>query len=365
MSEDPSPEESESEEAAMSPPDRYLDANRKPVNCKFTADEDKKPAPGSMIRERVLHQVPGQASSLDCPSLIQRRVVGSMPVRNWEPYDLIDNEIRIGLHLIRMFGESGYPRELSRLIGYDIDADEPFILLLPYRGEPVEQVAGRLALPQQRKFESGVFRTIRLLEGARVVHGRLSPTTVHWDAEAETIQLVDFSCAALIGEPRRSGGQSPWSAIEQVAGTGIAAAGDDMWSAGMLTYHVTTGREVTDEAPDLSVHGAALQSVLRDVFSASAASRPDGVKLLSRLRLPDPWPAGQAPVDPRFAEGSQKYQERLEAKRPAAAKSTAENTPPDKPFKRKPRGKGWRIWPLGLALIVAALAGVVFMVGIK
>src|SRR6185369_1869726 len=38
------------------------------------------------------------------------------------------NELQIGLHLARVF-EGAYPPELGRVVGYDVDGDEPFLLL--------------------------------------------------------------------------------------------------------------------------------------------------------------------------------------------------------------------------------------------
>jgi hypothetical protein len=293
--------------------------------------------------------------------VFQRRVVGPLPGDRWGPYDLLDNEIRIGLHLARTFEDGSYPDELSRMIGYDVDADEPFILLVPYRGDPVERVAGRLKLDQERTFEAGFFRALRMLEAAHVVHGRISPATVRWDGAADAVQLVDFSRATLVGEPRPRAGQRPWSAAEQVAGVGKAAPGDDIWSAGLLTYHVTTGRSVrpTGEAPDLSVRGAALQTLLDGVFAANPAARPSVAQLLDRLRVPDPWPAGGDSGDSRFAEGGREFDQQLLRKFPQAQTSPPRSVPSARPRgERKRRGRRWPMWTVGLALVVVLLAGV-------
>jgi serine/threonine protein kinase len=345
-------------------PSRYLNVNGQPVSCAFTADPDDEAVPGSPFRERELHRAPGSTAAATPSRLLQRRLVEPSAPDKWPVYDLMDNEIRIGIHLARTFGDDSYPDELSRLIGYDVDADEPFVLLLPYRGDPVDRVAGRLKLDQERAFEAGVFRALRLLEAAQVVHGRISPATVRWDAPASTIQLVDFGRATMAGEPRPGTGLRPWSAAEQVTGVGRAETGDDIWSAGLLTYHVSTGRPIRTpgEPPDLTVRGTALATLLDGVFAAKTADRPSAAQLLSRLHVPDPWAAGTSSTDARFAEGGREFDKQLRLKFPPPPKS---NPQPQPKRGRKGRGRRWPLWTTGLILVVFALAAVFILTRIR
>lgn len=319
-------------------PESYRDVAGRVVNCGFKLEHDEPAEPGSPFCVRVLRRASGTlAVASQVPELVlQRRLTHPPGGRDWSRSDMLDNEIRIGLHLIRAFGEEHYPAELPRVIGFDIDADEPFMLLLPYPGEQAAAAAGRLKLDEERSFEASLFRALRLLEVAGVVHGRIGPATVRWDKATSVVQITDFSRATLAGEPRRRAGQRPWSVAEQVAGTGLAETADDVWSAGQLVFHVATGRPVDPggAAPNLSVRGAALETLLAGVFGPAPA-RPGGAELLGRLKQPDPWPWPVSAVDPGFAEGQRMFDEHLAMKFPGARQAPL-STPPT----GSPRGPG-------------------------
>ena len=358
------PDGTRGQEPASAPPETYRSVTGKLVKCSFTEAPDELPEPGSPFRVRTLRRA-NNGAGLASPvpqQVIQRRLIGPAPSREWAASDVLDNEIRVGLQLIRAFGDDdSYPLELSRLVGYDIDADEPFVLLLPYRGEAAENVAGRLSLELERKFQAGLFRAIKLLQVADVVHGRISPDTVRWDGA--TVQLVDFSRATRAGEPRRRTGQRPWSAAEQVSGTGTADPGDDVWSAGQLVYHVTTSRPVDPNGgpPDLTVRGAALQSLLADVFAADAAARPRADELLRRLKVSDPWPGEAGAVSARFAEGMRKFDERRAAKSPSGKPGPGTRNPVSPPKKTRNPLR----WLVGMVVIAFVIAGIIYAAGIS
>jgi len=138
-----------------------------------------------------------------------------------------------------------------------------------------------------------------------------------------------------------------------------------MWSAGLLTYHVTTGRPVksTGEPPDLSVRGTALQSLLDGVFVSSAADRPTGTKLLSRLRVADPWPDGNNSVDPRFAEGGRIFDELLQAKFPTVPISPARAD--RNRHGRRQRANRWAGWIIAITVVIIILVGILLWARIK
>lgn len=344
------------------------------MSADFLAGSDEQPWPGSPFSDRLLRvtgsdwqqrpSVPGE--------LRQRRLVTPPASDDWAPYDLVDNEIRIGLHLVRTFGTASYPAELSQIFGYDADGDEPFLLLLPYIGEPVEAVAGRMQLIQERGFETSFFRALRLLEVAEVVHGGINPATVrwYWDGSSARVQLVDFSNAALAGEPRPGPGQRPWAPPGALTPAGRAELGDDVWSAGLLTYHVITGRPVkpNGEAPDLSGRDApgrdlsgrdALLSTLLDgVFAKAAADRPTAARLLELLPAPDPWPEKESPPETRFDMGARRFDELARRKSPQAGETDERSTiPPSAPGKR-------RVLTV-ICLIIVALIAVVVLVALE
>ena len=337
------------------------------VSADFIAGAEEAPWPGSPFRDRLLQRAGnGWQQPPPVPNqLWQRRLTGPVAKDDWAPYDLIDNEIRIGLHLIRAFGHGNYPPELSQLYGYEPDTDEPFVLLLPYLGEPVEHAAGRMKLDQERGFEVGFFRALRLLDAARVVHGAISPVTVRWDGSSAAVQLVDFSSAALAGEPRPGPGRRPWAAPGALAAAALAEPADDVWSAGLLTYHVTTGRRVktTGQPPDLSVRGGVLRSLLDGVFAEATADRPAAVQLLERLRAPDPWPAGEMTVDDRFALGSRRFDELTKRKSPAVRDADEWRTAPR--LAPQASRRSGRFWAVGFTVVALIVVGGLIALGVR
>lgn len=318
------------------PPKSFWDVEGHEVPCGFTADPDLPAAPGSPFRERMLTSTSGPVPSVTpaMTQVLQRRLVVPVDSNEWRDSDLLDNEVRIGLHLVRVFGNGyGYPAELSRLVGYDIDAEQPFILFAPYSGRPAEQVVRRIAVTQEPHFEASLLRAIRLLEIARVVHGRIGPATTRWDEADAAVQLTDFSQATMAGERRRGWGEAPWSSAEQVAGTGQADGRDDVWSVGQLIYYVITGRLARGPGtpPDPSPRGSALHSRLGHALDPDTAKRPASEQFLRRLNIDDPRAPRATAVDPRFAEGQRKFDERLADKR---------DSDPTAPKAPQPRAQG-------------------------
>jgi hypothetical protein len=277
---------------------------------------------------------------------------GHSIVQRWAPavraggqpgYGLLENEVRAGVRLAARYPVQ-YPPELPRLIGYDLDVAEPFVLLAPPRGEPCTAVAGRLHLDPLRAFQVGLFRGVLLLAEAGLAHGQLSPENVRWDQAAEQVQLDGFSWCTAIGEPRPPGPAGACASPQQRAGAGAALAADDVWSAGLVVYQVATGRDVSSQAgpPELASRGAALRSVLAGVFTESPADRPTAADLLRRL--------GHRPLVPTgpdetagLAEGRQEFDRLLREKWP----------PPNAfPPRRPPPGR-WRT--VALAALVGCL----------
>ncbi|PZG42580.1 hypothetical protein C1I98_19665 [Spongiactinospora gelatinilytica] len=228
---------------------------------------------------------------VDGTRLIERRVPRSEGHDHL--YDLLENEARMGARLLALL-RRGYPAELPRLIGYNLDVAEPIVLWSDHRGEPVGRYAGRLLLAEQRELAAGLFRAVRILSACGIVHRRIEPGTVRWDGAA--VQLTGFGQAALVGDRRTRLGEAPYAAPAQREGHGRVAAADDLWSAAMVVYRTVTGREVSDR-PDLGPVPA-LQPI-QDVFSADP---PSAAEVLARLRMPDPLQGAPVEPDPGLAE---------------------------------------------------------------
>jgi hypothetical protein len=310
-------------------------------------------------RERLLRvlscerPLPGGADRL-----LQRRVaVATGTQGSWDALDALDSEIRIGIHLGDVFERAGleYPQQLSRLVGYNVEAREPYALFLPYRADSCAQWVGRVLSREEESFQEGLIRALRLLEAAGVAHLGISPRTVLWSGETSFVQLVDFSRALLFGEQWSGARNSPWLA----PGTGSPVGGrDDVYSAGAVLYHVVTGKpfeEPESVAADIAARGGSLQSLLQGVFADPADARPTAANLVERLRMRDPWPASTVFEDgDGFETWRLEFDRKLARKRPQrpAPAAVAAQRP------RPPRGRRlpWRLLLVCAALAAAAIA---------
>jgi hypothetical protein len=310
----------------------FTAADGTPVRCEVEPAADDQPPPGGLLRTRQVLVVSSSDPDVVRPGgrLLHKRVPHRPRSGDWRADDMLDNEIGAGLRLFRRYGAAGYPPELSRLVGYQLDDDQPYVLLEPYAGEAVSDTTVPLLLEDELRFEVGLFRALRFLAAAGLVHGRISPDSVRWDRAAGRTQLVDLTGARLIGERRPPGGEPPWCSPECRAGTGTTDARDDVWGAGLLVFHVATGVRVDGQpgAPDVAARGPALRSLLDHVFGA-VSTRPDARDLLARLDEPDPLRSAVDRADPRFEEGRRLFQDLSRQKHPWLA-------PPPEPLQQPP-----------------------------
>lgn len=315
------------------PPKMYRDVEGRDVPCDFTVESEELTPPGWPFSERILRSTNGPlpGSSPPVTEVRQRRLVTPVEANQWRESDLLDNEILIGLHLVRCYGNGpGYPAELSRLIGYYTDdAAQPFLLLAPYQGKLADQLVQSLMLEDEKKFQASLVRAIRLLEIAGVVDGRISPATVRWDSTEEAVLLTDFSEASMAGDPRHGGGEAPWAAAEQQSGAGLADPRDDVWSAAQVIYYVTTRRLPRGPGTPLdpSPRAAALQAVFSRALAPNIAARAHSRELLQKLGGSDPYPLPQAGSNRGLLEGLRKFDERLADKFPQRQPTPAGGTP--------------------------------------
>ena len=281
-------------------------------------------------------------------SVLQRSVPERGRADGSRLYDLLENEVWAGIRLARRY-PGQYPAELVRLVGYDLDVAEPFLLLAKPRGEPCSRFAGRLRLDPLQAFQAGLFRSLLLLAEAGLVHGNLSPDSIRWDEAGSLVQVDGLGWAAGVGESRRAHGRTSWASPQQRAGRGTVSPADDVWSAGMVVFYIATGRDVSGLTgpPDLANRGAALRGVLADVFADSPAGRPDAAGLLHRVGAPAAVPAGPA-ADDGLAEGRREFDRVLREKWPPP--DTA--APPGSPRRRVPR----RIAVAAVAVTVVVVA---------
>jgi len=298
--------------------------------------------------------------------------------------DLLENEARAGMRLAGRFPVD-YPAEVTHLIGYDLDGEEPFVLLAPARGKPLA-AAHQLLVDEQLRFQVSLLKGLLILAEAGTVHGNLSPTTVRWDGVA--VQIGDFFHSAAVGDarPLRSLRSSPMGSAAGVRQptTSTVTTGDDVWAVGLLILHQATGS--TDHA-DLANRGPALRALLEDVFTEPAHRRPTAAVLLRRLGTAPQLPARDEHMARTIAEGQRMFDRVLAEKwptsnrpappmpsmppsatpmpsrpprRPAADRPTGRPLPPE-PTKPASASSGGLVTParIVLFLIVALLALIV------
>ncbi|MFI6099868.1 hypothetical protein ACIA8G_30290 [Lentzea sp. NPDC051213] len=207
---------------------------------------------------------------------------------------LLDNEIRA---LTRLHAR--YPEpvpELPRIVGYDFDSADPFLLLEPPAGKCVDGGLRTLLIDERRRFMIGLFRALAQLDAVDLVHGSVGLSSLCWDGA--TTQLVDLEHAVHTGETQR------------LSRNGTAAhPGHDVRAAGRVVYELFTGKHVElGDTPDLASQPEVLASLLRGVFEPDPRHRPTAAQVLQRLndRVPLPKPvdvtAAMRPGYDRFDE---------------------------------------------------------------
>lgn len=204
-------------------------------------------------------------------------VDGIERLQKWVPRDRpelfgrLDREVRAGVRFAQVYKDLPYPWELPRLVAYDVDGEEPFALLEPYRGVPVRGI-GLLSMAARHQFQVGVLRAVLHAGAAAIVHRQINQETVRWDQNAGTVHLVDFENAARIGEPTPIG-----------RSVGVADPGTDVWDAALVIHEVIMGRS-SGAVPDLTTDPEGLRDLLTGVFVEPPAARPTVTELLDRLQ---------------------------------------------------------------------------------
>lgn len=259
-------------------------------------------------------------------------------------YDLLDNEVRAGTRLGHCY-PGRYPAELAQLVAYNIDAEEPFLLLREYAGVPMAEPAHRFKDAERRQVERGLARALCLTSEAGVVHGAVTLDALRWDEGR--VQLVDFEFAERVGEPRRrraSAIRSP----EQAAGTGQVHACDDLWAAAVLIRRLHLGSS-TDVQPDRRHDPDRLRGLLDPILGNALEQRLSAVELLGRLHGDNHLPEVADP-DARLAQGRALYD--AVAERKGGAAKSSEDT--------RARKRGRRFLPF-LSTTVLVSAAIVAM----
>ncbi|WP_433824581.1 hypothetical protein ACQP2E_20785 [Actinoplanes sp. CA-015351] len=187
--------------------------------------------------------------------------------------------------------------------------------MFSWRGRPLTALGPSdvpLPGPAQLAIARQILSALDDLENAGIVHGFVAPDTIHWDGSQA--HLVDFRWARRTGAKRNFARRDGWAAPEQHDHTGAVHPGNDVYSAAVIIYQLTTG-EFPDEAAMMRQRLAArpgpLQVIFADAFADRAERRPSAATMLARLPVDD---LGE-PRRARRARGDHQARERYRALR--------------------------------------------------
>ncbi|MFF2567404.1 hypothetical protein [Streptomyces sp. NPDC058084] len=260
-------------------------------------------------------------------------------------YALLEREVAAAIALERRYGGEKYAEVFTRIVGFDLDGSEPFVLYRRSGGTPLTECLTRLGADEQQRIVGQLALAVRLLDDAGYVHRALSPETVRWDGSH--VRLCEPYAAQRVGEAREPFGTAPWASPEQRAGRGAADSRDDLWSLARIAYLLLSGHPGppgrTDRADgppeDLGDYRRLAALAQSGLFAAEAAARPSPADLLRLLRLTDPLAHAVGTADP-LAAGRARYDAELDRKRTAlrtargeAAEPEADNAPPRRGFR--------------------------------
>ncbi|WP_148001372.1 hypothetical protein [Streptomyces sp. adm13(2018)] len=253
--------------------------------------EDRRPPgrPGFLARRAVLGAggVP----------VVQYRLAPSEAQGGPEAYGLLEREVAASVALERRYGAEKFVGVLTRVVGFDLSAAEPFVLYRPPIGRPLTEWAGRLDADDQERITGQLAMAVRLMAGLGIVHRAITPENVRWDGTRA--RLCEPYAALRAGEQRAPYGAAPWAPPEQRAGRGAVDPRDDLWSVAALAYHLLSGRTDRGDGPPADLGDYRRLAALRHsgLFSPHAAERPHPDELLRLLHVPDPLAAGAEAVD--------------------------------------------------------------------
>ncbi|MDW4907295.1 hypothetical protein RB628_18535 [Streptomyces sp. ADMS] len=194
---------------------------------------------------------------------------------------LLDTEAGTALRLHKLVEGTEFAPLFPRLIGYELDTDEPFLLYDPPRGATAAKTHV-MSSTDQRVLTRDLMLALSLLDDQGLVPRGISPATVLWDGTA--LQLWGLEGVTAVGRPRTPWGQAPYASPEQRRSEGLADSRDAVWSAAQVLYRLVTGRPGhPDRAPaDLAEHRV-LNETLSEAFAPRATGRPTPAQLLGLL----------------------------------------------------------------------------------
>ncbi|MCX4584682.1 hypothetical protein [Streptomyces sp. NBC_01481] len=215
-----------------------------------------------------------------------------------QAYGTLEREVAAAVALERRYGSERFGEVFTRMIGFDLEAPEPFILYRIHGGEPISARRGALSVDEQHRVLAQLALSVRLLEDVGLVHRAIAPETVRWDGTH--VRLTEPYGALRTKEPRSAFGAAPWASPEQREGTGVADARDDLWAVAQLMYFLLSGRADKGTGPPADLADFRRLAALDQggVFAPLAQARPTPSELMRLLNVSDPLATAAGASDP-------------------------------------------------------------------
>ncbi|MFJ8691570.1 hypothetical protein [Streptomyces roseolilacinus] len=296
--------------------------------ARFGPDHEPSGRPGRLARTVTL--------GVDW-TVLQYRIAPGDP----HAHGALEREAAAAVALERRYGHERFGEVFTRVVGYDLDAPEPFVLYRIADGEPLASYGGALGVGEQQQVTAQLTLAVRLLEEAGLVHRAIGPDTVRWDGRH--VRLAEPYAALRAGEPREAFGAAPWASPEQRRGTGAADPRDDLWSVAQLVYFLVSGRPDRGAGPpaDLADFRGLAALDRGGAFAPLAAGRPAPADLMRLLNVPDPLTLSAGGPDP-LGRGRDAYDAQIARKR---AELGLDRPPPPEDPQDEGRQARRRWWP--------------------
>ena len=233
--------------------------------------------------------------------------------------DLLNREWRTGSRLM-------HPN-IIRVFEYHDDPDGPYFGLQFIGDTDIGVLAGQDPAASLQPIAM-IADALRYAHGKDIVHRDIKAANILLDSRGLPY-LVDFGVAAESGSDDFAGSGSEVAMSPEQRAGGAARASDDIFALGVLIHELLTGsppggperREIANSLADGTPVPAALASLLGDMLSSDARTRPDAETVATRLADAG-FPPGPAPT--RFVSGAAAADEvfdRVEAVAPVRKKA--------------------------------------------
>ncbi|MER8043750.1 hypothetical protein [Streptomyces sp. NPDC094032] len=243
-------------------------------------------------------------------------------------YALLVREVEASVAVERRYEGEKFADLFTRIVGFDLECAEPFVLYHASPGSTLFECQERLGGEEKQKIVGQLALAVRVLGDAGLVHRALTPETVRWTGAH--IRLSEPYAAQRAGEPREPFGTAPWASPEQRAGRGAADTRDDLWSLARIAYFLISeqpgapgiGDRADGPPADLGAYRRLTALAESGLFAPVAAARPSPAELLRLLSLRDPLADFVDTADP-LDRGRERYDAEL-ARKQATLKEARE-----------------------------------------